>query len=105
MARAHRLAKTFAGDADENEFIYGEHENGGTNTIYVSPVPISLLAKALETGPGNPHMDPVKDLMAQDEFLGMAALAAPVAGVAAGLLTAGAKLIKSGQKDKEGIHE
>ncbi|MGD9686786.1 MAG: 4Fe-4S ferredoxin, partial [Desulfobacter sp.] len=91
--------------ADENDFIYGEHENGGTNTIYVSPVPIPLLAKALETGPGSPHMDPVKDMMAQDEFLGLAALAAPLAGVAAGLLTAGAKFIKSGQKDQEATHE
>ncbi len=99
------MAKTFAGDADENEFIYGEYENGGTNTIYVSPVPISLLADALETGPGSPHMNPVKDMMAQDEFLGLAALAAPVAGVVAGLLTAGAKVIKSGQQDKEGSHE
>ncbi len=108
LAKAHALAKTFADGADANDFIYGEFENGGTNTIYVSPVPMTLLARAIETGPGNPHMNPVEDMMARDEILGMAALAAPVAGVAAGVLTAGAKFLnseKSGPKAKEGTHE
>ena len=100
LKKAHELARKFANSRDENEFIYGEHENGGTNTIYVSPVPISLLAEALETGPGLPHMNPVEDMMAKDELLGMAALAAPVAGVAAGVLTVGAKILKSEPENK-----
>ena len=82
LARAHELAGSFAGSGNENDFIYGEFENGGTNTIYVSPVPVALLAKALETGPGKPHMNPVEDLMGRDEMFGMAALAARPAALA-----------------------
>ena len=105
VARAHELARSFAGSGNENDFIYGEFENGGTNTIYVSPVPVALLAKALETGPGKPHMNPVEDMMGQDELLGKASLAAPVAGVAAGILTAGARLLKSVGQDRGGHNE
>jgi Fe-S-cluster-containing dehydrogenase component len=42
VAQAHALAK------EMNGYIYGEHENGGTNTIYVSPVPFEKLNKAME---------------------------------------------------------
>ena len=38
---AHRLAK------ETNGYIYGETENGGTNTIYVSPVPPQLWSNGL----------------------------------------------------------
>ena len=37
LAEAHRLEK------EEGVYLYGEHENGGTNTIYVSPVPFGEL--------------------------------------------------------------
>jgi len=72
-------AKTLAAEIDG--FIYGADENGGTNTIYVSPVPFEVLNQALAKGPGEPHFKSVADTMAAPNRL-MAALAlAPVAGV------------------------
>ncbi len=94
LKRAHQLAK------EMNGFIYGEKENGGTNTIYVSPVPFDLLNKDIEKGPGRPHLKPVPDSMADEEVLGMAVLAAPIAGISAGVLKT---LSKAGKK--EGDHE
>lgn len=66
-----------------NGYIYGEKENGGTNTIYVSPVPFEKLNKAIEKGKGKPHLKPVKDTMADANNLAAAMVLAPVAGVAA----------------------
>jgi len=68
---------------EKNGFIYGETENGGTNTIYVSPVPFETLNAALTTGKGRPHLDPVKDVMADGNNLAAAMFIAPVAGIAA----------------------
>jgi Fe-S-cluster-containing dehydrogenase component len=75
IKQAHALAdKT-------NGYIYGEHENGGTNTIYVSPVPFDELNKAIDQGPGKPHMRPVKDTMAAANHLTAAMILAPFAGL------------------------
>jgi hypothetical protein len=79
IKRAHALAKA------TNGYIYGEHENGGTNTIYVSPVPFEELNKSIEKGKGRPHLAPVKDTMADANNLTAAMLAAPIAGVAAAI--------------------
>lgn len=81
IAKAHKLAKKMKG------YIYGEKENGGTNTIYVSPVPFEILNKFIEKGPGRPHLSQVSYSMAKEENLGFAVLTAPVAGFAAGILT------------------
>jgi formate dehydrogenase iron-sulfur subunit len=81
-----RKARELAAGMDG--FIYGLDENGGTNTIYVSPVPFELLNEALETGPGLPHLAKVQDGMAREEVLGMALLAAPLAGIASGVAAA-----------------
>ncbi len=75
--KAHALA------AEINGYIYGENENGGTNTIYVSPVPFEELNKAIEKGKGKPHLKPVKDTMAQANNLAAAMFVAPIAGIAA----------------------
>ncbi|MCJ2163321.1 MULTISPECIES: 4Fe-4S dicluster domain-containing protein [unclassified Pseudodesulfovibrio] len=114
VARARELAAGMDG------FIYGLEENGGTNTVYVSPVPFDLIDKAIDKdgprggrgkvaggkakglGPGKPHMGPVKDVMADETNLATATLLAPVAGVVAGVLGLGAKLLKNGE---EGSHE
>lgn len=96
VAKAHALAR------EMNGFIYGEHENGGTNTIYVSPVPFELLNQAVETGKGRPHLGPVKDVMGSDDNLVKAALAAPVAGVAAAFLKVRAGMRSEGEDEKEG---
>ena len=77
IKKAHALAEEI------NGYIYGEEENGGTNTIYVSPVPFEELNKAIEKGKGRPHLNPVEDTMAQANNLAAAMLIAPVAGIAA----------------------
>ena len=66
-----------------NGYIYGETENGGTNTIYVSPVPFKELNRAIEKGPGRPHLKPVADSMAHADNLAKAMVIAPFAGIAA----------------------
>jgi len=79
IKEAHAIAKEI------NGHIYGEKENGGTNTIYVSPVPFEELNKAMEKGPGKPHMKPVEDSMAHADNLAKAMVIAPLAGAAAAL--------------------
>ena len=68
-----------------NGYIYGEKENGGTNTIYVSPVSFAELNKAIEKGKGKPHLSNVKDSMGQTDNLAKAMIIAPIAGFAAGI--------------------
>ena len=79
VARAHERAREIGG------YIYGEHENGGTNTLYVSPVPFETLNAAIEKGPGRPHLGPAADRMADANNLGAALLMAPLAGAATAL--------------------
>ncbi len=65
-------------------FIYGEDENGGTNTIYVSPVPFELIDQA--AADEDLHLKPVEDRMADGNTLAKAMFLAPFAGAAAALL-------------------
>jgi len=71
-----------------NGFIYGKTENGGTSTLYVSPVSFAQINQTMQKKPGQPDMKPdVKRRMAATDPLGKAVLAAPVLGiVAAGAL-------------------
>jgi polyferredoxin len=66
-----------------NGHIYGLDENGGTHTLYVSPVPFDQLT--YDTGKGKPHLKTVKDTMADGSNLALALVIAPVAGAAAAL--------------------
>jgi hypothetical protein len=66
-----------------NGYIYGEHENGGTYTLYVSPIPFDELDKAMEAEKGRPHLKRVEDSMAKGNNLARAMLIAPLAGIAA----------------------
>jgi formate dehydrogenase iron-sulfur subunit len=96
VKEAHAIAGEIGG------YIYGEDENGGTNTIYVSPVPFDELNRAIEKGPGRPHLDPVKDAMGHADNLAKAMVIAPVAGIAA----AAARFLKAsgpraGRNEKE----
>nr|WP_287410625.1 4Fe-4S dicluster domain-containing protein [Pseudodesulfovibrio sp.] len=93
VVKAKALAKEMDG------FIYGLNENGGTNTIYVSPVPFELLSKGVEKGKGKPHMAKVEDVMKDETHLATATLLAPMAGVVAGFLGVGAKLLKSPEEE------
>lgn len=86
VAKAHALARNMRG------YVYGETENGGTNSLYVSPVPFEVLDAAAAAGPGRPHLSPVADQMADETRLAYAALFAPVAGVVAGALRLGSRL-------------
>ena len=94
VRKAHAIAKEIGG------YIYGEKENGGTNTIYVSPVPFKELNRAIEKGPGRPHLKSVEDSMAHADNLAKAMVIAPFAGIAA----AAAKIIKTtkSQKNSDG---
>lgn len=74
-AQAYDLAKEIDG------YVYGDKENGGTNTLYVSPVPFDVLNKAIEKGPGEPHLKSVADVMAAPNRWATALAVAPVAGV------------------------
>lgn len=77
VKKAHQIAKEI------NGYIYGEKENGGTNTIYVSPVPFQELNRAIEKGPGKPHLKPVENTMEHADNLAKAMVIAPFAGIAA----------------------
>lgn len=117
VRRAHALAESMGG------YIYGETENGGTNTLYVSPVPFEKLdaailantpgqagasAKAQGDGQiaqaitsGYPRLGPVANAMADEENLAWAVLAAPVAGLVAGAVGLG-RFLKSAAKKEDG---
>lgn len=77
VQQAHALAEEI------NGFVYGEHENGSTHTLYVSPVPFDTLNQAVQKGKGKPGFDKIKDLMADGTMLAKAMLIAPFAGIAA----------------------
>ncbi len=92
VAEAHRLAEKMPG------FIYGEHENGGTNTLYVSPVPFDRLNAAVQQGAGQPDLEPHPDMLSSETNLAKAMLIAPVAGLAAGALHA-VRLVQNETKE------
>ncbi len=92
IAQARKIAREIGG------FTYGETENGGTNTIYVSPVPFEELNRALEPGEGRPHFAPVADAMAEANNLAAAMVIAPVAGIAAAV----GHFVANARKHQEG---
>jgi formate dehydrogenase iron-sulfur subunit len=69
-----------------NGYIYGKKENGGTSTLYVSPVSFDLINGTMKKKPGQPDMPPgVERRMAGTDNLGKAVLATPALGVAVGI--------------------
>ena len=97
---AHSRAESMGG------YIYGEKENGGTSTLYVSPVPFEKLDAAVEKGPGRPHLKPVKSKIAETNMLGNSVLLAPIAGLAAGIAAVkGAKATRGEHKKQEQENE
>lgn len=85
--------------AEMNGYLYGLEENGGSNTIYVSPVPFETLDQAREKGPGKPGFAPMGDPFENQSALTAALVAAPLAGLAGAALTALARA------KKESSHE
>lgn len=88
IARAETLARQIGGH------LYGKSENGGTSTVYVSPVPFAALDAAIAKGPGLPGLKPEERKMAATDGLGKAVLAAPAIGIVAGLAGAFKALAK-----------
>ena len=77
IKKAYTLAKKI------NGYVYGDKQNGGTNTIYVSPVPFEELNKAVEKGKGKPHLKQVPNTMGDANNLAAAMVIAPIAGLVA----------------------
>jgi len=77
-ARAEKRARQM------NGYIYGKKENGGTSTLYVSPVSFELIHKTMTKKPGQPDMQPdLERRMASTDPLGKAVLASPILGLVA----------------------
>ena len=70
-------------------FIYGRKENGGTSTLYVSPVSFDVINGRIEKKPGQPAMPPnIQRRMADTDSLGKMVLASPAVGAAVGAVGA-----------------
>lgn len=95
-----KIAESRAGRM--NGFIYGKTQNGGTSTLYVSPVSFEEINRSMTKKPGQPDMKmDVQRRMAGTDPLAKAVLAAPVMGIiAAGV--AGAWNRFSQRKEKAG---
>lgn len=96
LAEAERRAEAM------NGFIYGKEENGGTSTLYVSPVSFEALNAAIEKGPGRPHLGKAQRKMEKTDPMARAVVASPVIGLVAGIAAAAGARMKSG---KGGDHE
>jgi len=105
--KAEMLSLAKARAKEINGYIYGEKENGGTSTFYVSPVPFDKINKALKDQnivdgkPGAPHMKPdVDNILDTTKGYAASVLIAPIAGaMAAGVLAH--KTLKSGDEDSD----
>lgn len=90
-AEARRRAEAVGGE------VYGDRENGGTSTFYVSAVPFAAIDRALreqavDGKPGRPAMPPrVGNFLDTANGLAAALLVAPVAG----LVAAGAAALRT----------
>jgi formate dehydrogenase iron-sulfur subunit len=91
-AKAEELAAKIGG------YLYGKRENGGTGTLYLSPVPFDRLDAVIRKGPGEPGLGAAERRMAGTDTMGKAVLAAPAIGIAAGV--AGAFALISKRKDR-----
>lgn len=76
LSEAHSRAKAM------NGYIYGEVENGGTSTFYVSPVPFEKIDQALKEQQSMQGMKPgVENYLDSANGVAKALLVAPVAGI------------------------
>lgn len=94
--KAREQAEVYKAKAQiEGTYLYGDTQNGGTSTFYVSPVPFEMLAQALNAKHhftadmpqkiGVPHLNlKVKNFVSEDSALIKSVLFAPVVGAIAG---------------------
>ncbi len=88
-ARARELARATGGH------LYGDTENGGTGMVYVSPVPFDKVDAALKRNQKERFLFPADpDPMRSPRNVAVAAVVAPVAGVAAAII-AGKKAVSA----------
>ena len=82
-------------------YVYGDDENGGTGTFYVSPVPYEKIESALHTREKERFFFP-KDPnpLRQANIWAQATLVAPIAAVA-GAVMAGARALGAGGKGSD----
>lgn len=99
VSEAEKLKKTYGGD------LYGLSENGGTSTIYVSPVPFKELDKALvaqaEKNGKKPgivtRLHHPENMLTKQRNWAVLSLVSPLVGVAAALGLAGVNKGNGGQ--------
>ncbi len=75
-------------------YLYGMRENGGTGTIYLSPVSFDKVNDAIDSGPGRPHMAQVERHLEKASVLESSVLLSPVIGMGAGLAAAALVAVK-----------
>lgn len=105
--------KAYERAAEINGYVYGDRENGGTLTFYVSDVPFDKINEAIRADkeknndqrPGHPLMEPdVENMLDTAHGFMLAALVAPVAGAAAAGISA-YKMLKGEKKPQEMIED
>jgi hypothetical protein len=78
-------------------YVYGDSQNGGTSTFYISKVPFDKISKAIadnkkaknDTSPGRPLMpEEVENYLSTEKGIAMGVLTAPIAGAALAVMTA-----------------
>ena len=89
--------------ADNQGYIYGDQENGGTSSFYLSKIPFESINQAIKERevdgkPGRPTMEVgVKNPLDEPENFAKAFVMAPVAG----LLAAGLSVYKTMQGEEK----
>lgn len=92
-------------------YIYGDKENGGTSTFYLSKVPFEKIHQAIQadkketndTSPGRPGMPVnVENYLDTEKGLFYGALIAPIAGIAAAGVTAYKTMTRDKEEDDHG---
>lgn len=95
IKEAEQLKKQYSG------YLYGDQQNGGTSTIYVSEIPFEKLDKAIVTRAGNPkkamRLHNPDNVMEKHSNWAVSALVAPFIGA----LGAFAATISQGEKKNE----
>ncbi|MBB5173326.1 4Fe-4S dicluster domain-containing protein [Texcoconibacillus texcoconensis] len=87
--------------SERNGYVYGDTENAGTLTFYISDIPFDQINEAIAASkhqdqderPGRPHMEPdIENMLDTAKGFMLATLIAPVAGAAAAGVNAYRKL-------------
>lgn len=105
--------KAYARAEEVGGYVYGDKENSGTLTFYVSDVSFKDINEAIlekkkaenDTRPGRPHMEPeVENMLETAHGYMLATLVAPIAGAAAAGITA-YKIMKGEKQQEEKVDE